>query len=228
MVTLPWDEIHSVFLDMDGTLLDLHFDNHFWQHHLPLRYAEKHGMSKEAALDELNPRFRAAEGSLDWYSVDYWESELEMDIVGLKQEVAHLIDVFPYVPEFLDSVRSHGKRVVLVTNAHARSLELKMERTALGGHFDHIYTSHEFHAPKESHEFWQRLQAVEAFQSEHTLMIDDTLSVLRSARAYGIAHLLAVKRPDSRAAERDTREFPAIGSFREITPPIPETVRPIS
>jgi HAD superfamily hydrolase (TIGR01509 family) len=228
VATLPWDEIHSVFLDMDGTLLDLHFDNHFWLHHLPRRYGEKHGLSKEAALEALNPRFRAAEGSLDWYSVDYWENELEMDILALKREVAHLIEVFPYVPEFLDSVRSHGKRVVLVTNAHAKSLDLKMERTALGGHFDHIYTSHEFHAPKESQAFWQRLQAVEGFDCAHTLMIDDTLSVLRSARDYGLVHLLAVKRPDSRAEERDTREFPSIGSFREITPPIPETVRPIS
>ena len=228
MVTLPWDEIQTVFLDMDGTLLDLHFDNHFWQRHLPMRYAEKHGLSTEAALDELNPRFCAAEGSLDWYCIDYWERELGMDIVSLKQEVAHLIDVFPYVPEFLDAMRTHGKRVVLVTNAHYKSLELKMERTELGGHFDHIYTSHEFHTPKESQAFWQRLHEVEGFEAAHTLMIDDTLSVLRSAREYGIQYLLAVKRPDSKAALRDTQEFAAIGSFREITPPIPETVRPIS
>ena len=26
---LAWDEIDTVLLDMDGTLLDLHFDNHF-------------------------------------------------------------------------------------------------------------------------------------------------------------------------------------------------------
>ncbi|MBD3610131.1 MAG: GMP/IMP nucleotidase [Gammaproteobacteria bacterium] len=228
MITLPWDEIQSVFLDMDGTLLDLHFDNHFWQQHLPMRYAEKHGMSFEQAQDELVPRFRAAEGTLAWYSITHWEDELDMDIVELKQEVAHLIDVFPYVPEFLARLRSHGKRVVLVTNAHAKSLNLKMERTKLGGHFDDIHSSHDFHAAKESQDFWRGLQEVEHFQPEHTLMIDDTLSVLRSAQEYGIRHLLAVHRPDSKADPRDTQEFDAITSFREITPPIPETVDPTS
>lgn len=226
MVTLPWSEIESVFLDMDGTLLDLHFDNHFWLQHLPMRYAQLHGLSMEAALEALNPRFDAVHGTLDWYCVDYWERELGMDIVSLKHEVAHLIDVFPYVPQFLDSMRAHGKRVVLVTNAHYKSLTLKMERTELGGHFDHIYTSHEFHAPKESQPFWERLQEVEGFDKARTLMIDDTLSVLRSARDYGINHLLAVIRPDSKQPRRDTREFAAIGSFAEITPPVPESVGP--
>ena len=32
---------------MDGTLLDLHFDNHFWPKHVPRRYSEKHGISFE-------------------------------------------------------------------------------------------------------------------------------------------------------------------------------------
>ena len=40
-VTMPrWRDIDTVFLDMDGTLLDLHFDIHFWQTHVPRRYAE--------------------------------------------------------------------------------------------------------------------------------------------------------------------------------------------
>lgn len=222
MITLPWDEIESVFLDMDGTLLDLNFDTHFWQHHLPTRYGEKHGLSKEQAQEQLFPKMRAIQGSLDWYSVDYWIDELDMDIVALKHEVSHLIDVFPYVPEFLERARLHGKRVVMVTNAHAKSLNLKMEQTQLGGHFDHLYTSHEFGAAKESLDFWHALQEVEPFTPEHTLMIDDTVSVLRAAAEYGIGHLLAVHKPDSQAEPRDVTEFPMIRSFKEILPPAPE------
>ena len=41
---LPWPEIHTVLLDMDGTLLDLRFDNHFWRELVPERYAERHGL----------------------------------------------------------------------------------------------------------------------------------------------------------------------------------------
>ena len=39
-------DIDTVLLDMDGTLLDLHYDNHFWLEHLPQRYAELHGISR--------------------------------------------------------------------------------------------------------------------------------------------------------------------------------------
>jgi len=221
-IKLPWDEIQSVFLDMDGTLLDLNFDNHFWQQHLPLRYGEKHGMSKEQAQAELFPRMHAIQGTLNWYSVDYWIGELDMDIVELKKEVSHLIDVFPYVPEFLERMRLHGKRVVMVTNAHAKSLNLKMEQTQLGGHFDHLYTSHEFGAPKESQAFWQALREVERFDPQHTLMIDDTVSVLRSAQAYGIKYLLAVHRPDTQGAPREEAGYAMIKSFKDILPPVPE------
>ncbi|MCP4043692.1 MAG: haloacid dehalogenase, partial [Gammaproteobacteria bacterium] len=37
MPVINWNSIHTVLLDMDGTLLDLHFDNQFWLEHVPLR-----------------------------------------------------------------------------------------------------------------------------------------------------------------------------------------------
>lgn len=217
-LTLPWNEIETVLLDMDGTLLDLYFDNHFWQDYIPRSYAQKHGISLEAAIEHLVPRFRAAEGTLDWYCIDHWSRELDMDVVMLKKEVAHLIAVHPYVPEFLERLRQHGKRVVMVTNAHHKSLNLKMERTKLAGHFDRVISSHEFGAPKEEQVFWQKLQQHEPFKPHHTLLIDDTLSILRSARKYGIGHLLAVYQPDTRAEVRNTEEFAAVRSFKDIMP----------
>ena len=69
---IAWTQVDSILLDMDGTLLDLHFDNHFWLEHVPRRYGEKHGMSPAAAKAELYPRFRAIEGTLNWYCVDHW------------------------------------------------------------------------------------------------------------------------------------------------------------
>ena len=53
MPSLPWHAIDTVLLDMDGTLLDLHYDNHFWMEHLPQRYAELHGVSRAMAEMEL-------------------------------------------------------------------------------------------------------------------------------------------------------------------------------
>jgi putative hydrolase of the HAD superfamily len=215
---IDWHNIQTVLLDMDGTLLDLHFDNHFWQVHVPQRYAEKHTLSLDAAKAELYPRFRRAEGTLDWYCVDYWTRELGLDIALLKEEVDHLIAVHPHVIEFLDAVRAAGKRITLVTNAHGKSLNLKLQRTQLGGHFDAVVCSHDLGLPKEHLPFWGKMQAVEPFNKNASLLIDDSLPVLRSAREYGIARLLAIRNPDSKGPEKDAGEFQAIRSFREIMP----------
>jgi 5'-nucleotidase len=213
-----WDQVESVFLDMDGTLLDLHFDNHFWLEHVPLRYGERAGLSKEAALEALMPRFRAVEGTLAWYSLDHWSRELDMDIVSLKRELTHLIRVLPHAEDFLRAVRKAGKRLVLVTNAHAPVLVMKMERTRLDAHLDAIVSSHDLGNPKETAEFWRSLQQVEPFDPARTLFADDSLPVLRAARDYGIKHLVAMRKPDSKRPAREILDFPSIETFAELMP----------
>ena len=218
LTMLDWSRIDTVLLDMDGTLLDLNFDNHFWQTHLPKRYAEARGLSPEAGREELMARYHGRAGTLEWYSVDFWETELELDIMRFKEEVAHLIDIHPHVPAFLDAVRASGRRVVLTTNAHHKSVTLKMARTGLSPRFDAIVTSHELGAAKEEQAFWQRLAAIEPFDPARTVLVDDSLSVLDSARRYGIAQLVAVKRPDTKQPEKHTGDYPAIDDFSQLIP----------
>lgn len=217
---LDFNQIDTVLLDMDGTLLDLNFDNHFWREHVPLRYAEKRGLDIEAAKRELFPRFRNAEGTIDWYCVDYWSEQLGLDIALLKQEVDHLIAIHPHVIEFLDRLKQLDRQRVLVTNAHHKSLMLKLDRTALHNHLDEIICAHEFGLPKEQVTFWDRLQQRLPFNKTRTLLVDDSLPVLRSARDYGIRYLMGVKNPDSQNPAKDPEEFQAIVDFRDIMPPL--------
>ncbi|HIP53440.1 MAG TPA: haloacid dehalogenase, partial [Chromatiales bacterium] len=181
-------------------------------------YAEARGIPLAQAKDELMGRYRDVEGTLEWYCLDHWSRELGLDIALLKQEVDHLIAVHPYVVEFLEAVRRADKRVALVTNAHQKALQLKMERTRLRGHFDRVICAHDLGLPKEDPRFWEVMQKVFPFEPERTLFVDDSISVLRSAEGYGIRWLLAIRRPDTSGPDRETDDFPVIDSFREVMP----------
>jgi putative hydrolase of the HAD superfamily len=213
-----WNQIDTVLLDMDGTLLDLHFDNFFWLQHVPRRYAEARGISEVEAKVELTARYQDIQGTLAWYCVDHWTRELGLDIALLKQEIDHLISVHPHVTEFLDLLQRAGKRRVLVTNAHQKSLQLKMRRTRLHDRLDHVVCAHDIGLPKEDPRFWSRLQQEEAFDPARTLFVDDSLAVLRSAQGYGITNLLAILLPDARQAERRIDGFPAVRGFSTLLP----------
>ncbi len=218
MSLVDWQAIEHVLLDMDGTLLDLHFDNYFWLELVPQRYAEKQNLPLEIAKAEFLAICQRVEGTLDWYCLDYWTDTLGLDIPLLKEEVAHLIAEHPQVIEFLQALRNSGRRAVLVTNAHQKTLALKMRKTRLGAHLDQIISSHELGLPKEDGHFWRRLQARESYTPQRTLLIDDSLPVLRSAKSYGIAHLLAVRCPDSQQPPRQSDEFVYLENFAQLIP----------
>lgn len=213
---IDWKAIDTVLLDMDGTLLDLHFDNYFWQHFLPARYAERHQIDPEDALRDLYRRFDEKRDSIEWYCTDYWSRELALDVPALKREVQHLIAIRPYVREFLAHLGNMNTRRVLATNAHRHSLEIKLEVTGIDLWLDAIVSSHDYGIPKEHGDFWHRLRQDIDFDPERTLFIDDNEPMLHSARSFGIAHVLCISRPDSTKAPRTDLEFPAIDTFAEI------------
>lgn len=214
---VPWNEIDTVLLDMDGTLLDLHFDNYFWRHHLPRRYAETHGLALAKAQQQLQDHIGSLEGKLEWYCVDHWSDALKLDIRALKEEVQERIATRPYAVEFLQRLRALNKKLVLITNAHPKSLSLKLDVTHIDQWLDVVISSHEYRQPKEQQAFWQCLQQQEQFDPNRTLFIDDTVRILDSAAQYGIKHLLCIHQPDSQEP-RQIEQYPAISHFDEIMP----------
>ena len=213
---VDWNHIESVFLDLDGTLLDLRFDNHFWVEFIPEHYAQHHQLAPEKARAEVFARMKQLRGTLDWYCTDFWSRELNLDIIALKATKRHLIQTRPGAEDFLTTLQGGPRRVVLVTNAHPETIDLKMDQTGIATLFDRIISSHDLGYPKEHDEFWKLLQKTEPFSAEKTLFIDDNLDVLRSAAAYGISHLLAIPCPDSTREAMDTEEFRGLGAFDDI------------
>ncbi len=211
-----WRDIETVLLDLDGTLLDLAFDNHFWRQRVPEAFARRRAITLAQARAELRPRFAAREGTLDWYCIEYWSRELELDIRALKQEAAHQIRWLPGAREFLGRVRALGKRLVLITNAHPIALAIKDARTEVISYFDAGFSSHRFGAPKESAQFWRELAKVERFDPARSLFVDDSVHVLRAARAAGVGLIYAVRMPDSSCAASTHQEFPAVDAVAEL------------
>ncbi|SFL88935.1 GMP/IMP nucleotidase [Marinobacter zhejiangensis] len=214
-----WSHLDTLFLDMDGTLLDLHFDNHFWLEHLPRRYAEHHAITPDQAKARLMPMIQAQQGTLNWYCTDYWSDLLNLDITQLKAEIGDRIGYRPHVPEFLSAAKAAGLRTVIVTNCHPDPLALKLQRTGLDKRVDRVISSHTLRRPKEDAEFWHDLHQLEPYQPGNTLMVDDSLPVLQSAARAGIGQCLAVLAPDSRQpARKDAAGLPAIHHFDEVLP----------
>jgi putative hydrolase of the HAD superfamily len=210
---LDWADIDTVLLDMDGTLLDLHFDNYFWLEHLPIRWSEITGISVADAKAQLQAEYAVLQGKLEWYCLDYWGKRLQLPITELKREVMHKIAMRADVPAFLQALKDSGREVVLVTNAHPGSLSLKIERTELSNYIDVLISTHEFGVTKESQALWHKLQQRLGFDPARTLFVDDSLPILQAAADFGIRHLLAVANPDSQQPVRDIKDFAAVTDY---------------
>ena len=213
---LDWTKIDTVLLDMDGTVLDLRFDNWFWLELVPIHYAAARGLDVAAAARELAPKFREMRGTIQWYCIDHWSQKLGLDIAAIKRTSFDHMGYLPGAEDFLVRLGAAGKRRVLVTNAHPLTLAIKNERVGLGMHFDAVYSSHGFGAPKESAEFWPRLQVAEPFALGRTLFVDDSLPVLRAAESFGVGWLRAVRRPDTGQPPQPTGCYPAVDRIAEL------------
>ncbi len=217
-LTIDWSTIDQVLLDMDGTILDLAFDNHFWLELLPQRYAELQGISLAESLARMEPEFHATRGTLNWYCLDYWSRWTGLDVVAMKMEMQHRMQVLPGSEDFLTAVRASGRPLWLVTNAHPGSWTIKLAKTGIGQYFDRVISSHNFGMPKEDARFWPSLQAQHPFDAKRTLFADDSLPVLHAARDHGIREVIAIRHPDSTAAPRVIEGFNAVNRLPELLP----------
>ncbi|MCS3461089.1 GMP/IMP nucleotidase [Aeromonas sp. BIGb0445] len=215
---LPWHQIDTVLLDMDGTLIDLHFDSYLWQRRVPECYAERRALSLAEAKARIDTCYHAVSGTLDWYCVDYWSQTLGLDIRALKQEILEKIQWRPNAIPFLTELRAAGKQLVLFTNAHPASLSVKEARLGLADHLDLMISTHELGWSKESQYCWQALAERLAFDPARTLFVDDSERILQAAADFGIGYQLAIQTPDSQQPAQRITAFPAIHDYAELLP----------
>ena len=213
---LNWSKIDTVLLDMDGTLLDLHYDSHFWLNVIPQQHALAKNISFEAAQEDISKRYQAVSGKIQWYCSDYWEQQLNLPIMELKRQSKHLIKVRDDVPYFLTELKKAGKELILLTNAHPECVMLKFEQTAIDNYLDGVVSTHEYGVSKEQQSLWQQVQSDLGFNKSRTLFVDDSVPVLNAARQYGIEHLLAVANPDSQQPHNDIADYLNVTDYRKL------------
>jgi len=215
---IDWTQIDEILLDLDGTLLDLNFDLHFWLEYLPIIYSEKHKIRIEDAKNTLLKMLDAEIGTLNWYCLDFWRNKLDLDIVQLKRNVSHLIQVHPNVDEFLTQAKLINKKIYLVTNAHRKTIKLKMQATKIEQYFDDIISSHDFGFAKQEQHFWHELTRNIGLIKERAIFFDDSKDVLHAARKFNIGQIIAISKPSSKLDAKEVSGFINIENFSQVMP----------
>jgi putative hydrolase of the HAD superfamily len=178
-------------------LLDLAYDNYFWQELVPQAFADANRLPAEQARQQVAERIAREEGTLNWYCLEYWSDALSLDIMSLKKSCDARIAFLEGAEAFLARARAQGFRLVLVTNSTRALLELKDQRTGVTRYMDEVYSSHDFRAAKESQSFWQRFAQVSGIARERCVLIDDSSAVIRAAKVFGLGATVGLTHPDS-------------------------------
>lgn len=217
---IDWSHIETVLLDMDGTILDLNYDNYVWDELVPLAFAQLADLPVDLARQRILGQMRKMRGTISYYSFDYWSEFTGVDLTALHREAVSLIDYRPGALEFLRWLRASGIQCVIATNAHRHSVVIKEDHADICNEVDAIVSSHDYGIPKEQPGFWRALQSAHPYDGRRSVFIDDNEPVLDAAHKAGIRHLLGIVQPDSQRAARGQLTYPSFNDFREICPQI--------
>ncbi|HKM98016.1 MAG TPA: GMP/IMP nucleotidase [Buttiauxella sp.] len=217
-IDIAWQDVDTVLLDMDGTLLDLAFDNHFWQKLVPESVSQQRAIPLDEAHQLIAREYHAVQHTLNWYCLDYWSERLGLDICAMTTAQGPNAVLREDTVPFLDALKSCGKRRILLTNAHPHNLAVKLEHTGLAQHLDLLLSTHTFGYPKEDQRLWQAVAKHTGLEPEKTLFIDDSEPILDSAAKFGIRYCLGVTNPDSGQADKTYQRHPALNDYRRLLP----------
>ncbi len=213
---MNWTGIQTALLGGDGTLLDRAFDDHFFLEALPERYAAANNIATEEAKTRLVALYRAAEGELDWTDLDYWSRTLGLDVPAIKETLRSGIAPHPDTLEFLGFLRERKIPAHLVTNAHPKTLRLKMAATGLDRHLGRLVTAFDVGCLKYKIDYWVKSEFLLGFNPATTLLIDDDEPALVSAEAHGIKHLVHRAKSSSALPAQASAKYRSIETFHAL------------
>ena len=201
---IDWCSINDVLLDMDGTLLDLHYDATFWLNNVHSIVANLTGEPEHVIQERFHRELKKHEGTLAWYCTDYWADFFGIDLIEAKQQLAHLIRFRPHAEQFLNVLNSLPLRTLIATNAHPDVIQLKLNVVPLEDMVDGIVSSHQYGVAKEHPDFWCALFDEYSINPGRALFMDDSPKVLDAADRAGVREVVEIRHPNLSEPPRST------------------------
>lgn len=186
-------DIECLLIDMDGVILDNAYDNDFWQNQIPEVIADSKGIAFDAAKRLAIQIFNYKKNTKDWYDVDYWSNMLDIDIEAQKRSEKSFsrISLYDGVIDTL-SVLKNKTKMILITNAHRKTLNIKLEKYNLTPYFDEMVCAHELNYVKEDIQLWYMLRSKYRLDYEKTLLVEDTINNINVGLSAGISGAIYV------------------------------------
>lgn len=201
---IDWQTIDHVLLDMDGTLLDLHYDATFWLKTVHSVVASFTGESENEIRDRFQKELKRHEGTLAWYCTDRWADFFGIDLIEAKKQLAHLIRFRPHAKQFLEALRPLQLRTIIATNAHPDVVQLKLNIVPLNTLVDGIVSSHQYGVAKEHPNFWTALFDEYSIDPNRAIFMDDSSRVLDAADRAGVREIIEIRHPNLSEPPRTT------------------------
>jgi len=186
-------DIECLLIDMDGVILDNAYDNDFWQNQIPEVIADSKSIAFDDAKRLAIQIFNYKKNTKDWYDVDYWSNMLDIDIEAQKRSEKSFsrISLYDGVIDTL-SVLKNKTKMILITNAHRKTLNIKLEKYNLNPYFDEMVCAHELNYVKEDIQLWYMLRSKYRLDYEKTLLIEDTINNINVGLSAGISGAIYV------------------------------------
>ncbi|MFA4819667.1 MAG: HAD-IA family hydrolase [Candidatus Aenigmatarchaeota archaeon] len=213
---IDWANIDTVLLDMDGTLIDQHYEDYFWETLAPKAYAKKNKITLKKSREILFSKYHERMGHPEWGDVNFWSKELGLDLWKIRDKAKYLIKLHPHTMRFLDFLKKHGKKVYLVTAADNKSTKYKIAHTKIGNYFDGIFTQTDIGYTKCNTMFWKKLQRKVKFNPERALFADDREDMIKAAGEFGIRCVVLKVKYSSRKPNRNSNGLFYVRHFDEI------------
>jgi putative hydrolase of the HAD superfamily len=208
-------DIDCMLVDMDGVILDNTYDNNFWQNQIPGVISKNKNISFEDAKRLAVQIFNYKKNTKDWYDVDYWSNMLNVDIEAEKRSSISFdrIQLYEGVTETLNKLKDNF-RLILITNAHRKTLNIKLEKYDLSPYFEIMICAHELHYVKENIQLWYMLKSRFKLDYTKTLLIEDTINNIKVGLSAGISQ--AVYLGDE--IYEDSKKILKLSSINDIFP----------